>query len=653
MRTQTSTRIPSGKNLLLLAIISFFALGSMACGEDSIDGRDNAGFDAEPPTISFPQVTLNDTAERSVTITNTGRGELVLTNIGLFDNAGRSSAAFQKVGEWPDEIRVSSEDSITLLVSYTPTQTVDYGAVIRMSTNVPDLRTAEIPVVTQGLSPELFSPQTINFARTPAGTKEWAMTQIENIGAAPLQIEHILVEGGEEFYVTFPPGLNADGSFPSVDNDTSDFPGTLNPGDDPILMRVWFEPSTDNPITDRIVIRSNDPRNQDYFIDLSGNSGAACLEVSNRDGLDFGLATIGQTAYRTVTMKNCAPGTNLDITALSISDDGGGVFMVRENSYPGNLPDQPVSLLPQETATVVIGYQPGSEAADSGELMIASNDGANPQLRIPLTGQGTTRQCPTAQARGRLENTTQWSNVVVTNPLDDVELSSEGSNDPDGGTITYEWSIVSRPSGSNSQISPSATTANPGFWVDVAGVYQIELTVYNDIGMASCDTSIVEVNSLPAGDILVELTWNSPTTPNPAVGFGTDLDLHYLHQNGTWGHQSLSVFWRRRSQNWDGGQVSLDIDSLWGEKPENVNHNNPQFGYNYNIGVHYYSDNSRGPSDATIRVYIGAQLVYENRNRRLANVNDLWRVGVIQWSAEPTFFELDQVITNHGLSFGN
>lgn len=649
MRTNASTRLTCGKNLVLIAMVGLFALAMSACGDESISGGEAAAFSADPPTLSFPQVNLNESLARTVTLRNTGSGTLVLTEIGIHDNGGRSSDAFERTGDWPTRIELESEDAITLTVTFTPTQTIEYGGMLRMNTNIPDLPQAEIPIVTQGLSPEVFSPQTINFARTPAGTSEWTMTRIENIGAAPLQINHIVVENGAEFEISFPAGLTADGNYPPIEEDTQDYPGTLNPGDDPILMRVTYNPQTDNPSSDRIIISSNDPLNSDYTVDLSGNSGAACLEVAQRDGVDFGLATIGNTTYRTVTMKNCAPGTELTISDIAISDTAGGAFSIRQNSYPGNLPDEPVVLQPSEIATVVVGYQPAGENTDAGELMIRSTDGATPNLAIPLSGQGTTRQCPIAQARGQIAGTTQWNQQVLTNPLDDVKLSSQGSNDPDGGALSYEWSIVNRPSGSNSQLQPSATAENPDFWVDVAGVYQIELTVYNDIGMASCETSVVEINSLPAGDIHVELTWNSPAYPNPVNGSGTDLDLHYLHQNGVWGDLQQSVSYRRKTHSWDGGQVSLDIDSLWGETPENVNHNNPKLGYNYNVGIHYYSDYGNGVSDATVRVYFGQQLVYEKLNRRVVNVNDLWRVGVIQWNETPSFYELDTVITNHGL----
>lgn len=61
-----------------------------------------------------------------------------------------------------------------------------------------------------------------------------------------------------------------------------------------------------------------------------------------------------------------------------------------------------------------------------------------------------------------------------------VQLDGSGSNDPNGDPLTFSWTIASRPAGSASVLS-GATTVNPTFVADVAGVYVVELSV-NDGG---------------------------------------------------------------------------------------------------------------------------------------------------------------------------
>lgn len=57
----------------------------------------------------------------------------------------------------------------------------------------------------------------------------------------------------------------------------------------------------------------------------------------------------------------------------------------------------------------------------------------------------------------------------------EVQLSSEGSSDPDGDEITFCWTLET-PAGSSAQLS-DATAANPTFTPDVEGVFGVTLVV--------------------------------------------------------------------------------------------------------------------------------------------------------------------------------
>ncbi len=656
MRTLNPRRIARGNSLLAAGLSAVMALTLVACGDEdgggSFDQRDQPAFSATPAAISFPLVTLNDQQQRTTTISNSGSGTLRLWDIQIVPVGGQSADAFSPGDGWPTgEVELSGDDLLDLTVIYAPTQEIDYGAEIQLSTNVSGLPVATIPISTQGLSPELDTRPSLSFARTAPGTQEFQLTLIDNIGAAPLNIDSIFINDGSYFDISFPGPLEADGSLPDPSTDTAEPARTvLEPNDPPLQMRVWFEPVDDDPATGEITILSNDPTNPEFTIRLLGNSGSPCLEVSHRDGLDFNLATIDQTTYRTITMRNCASDSDLNISDLAISDSDGGVFLIREDSYPGDLPTDPYVLGPEEQTNVVIGYAPTAEVANEGELLIVSDDAATPNLRIPLTGQGTTAVCPVAVANGRVQGGLQASPSVIAEPLDTIELSAEGSYDPDGTDLTYEWSIVDRPSSSNSQLSPDTEAESPTLWMDVAGIYAVELTVYDEVGMASCEPARVDISAVPGQDIHVQLVWNSPVVPEPVTGLGTDLDVHYLHGNGSWGNNAYSVNWQNREQFW-GGPATLDIDSLYGETPENINHSSPDEGQYY-VGVHYYRTYGNGASDATVRVYFGGALVHEHRNKRLHNLNDLWHVGTVNWGPAPQFFEVDNMISSHTIPFG-
>ena len=72
-----------------------------------------------------------------------------------------------------------------------------------------------------------------------------------------------------------------------------------------------------------------------------------------------------------------------------------------------------------------------------------------------------------------------------------VTLDGSASTDPNGDTLTYSWTVTSKPSRSSAELS-SATLAKPTFTPDVAGVYVFNLVV-ND-GKVSSAAATVTIN---------------------------------------------------------------------------------------------------------------------------------------------------------------
>lgn len=76
-----------------------------------------------------------------------------------------------------------------------------------------------------------------------------------------------------------------------------------------------------------------------------------------------------------------------------------------------------------------------------------------------------------------------------------LALSGLGSVDPDGDTLQYFWEVQDVPEGSkatNDSFSDRAAAA-PTFWADIAGTYQLSLSVYDGANWSNPDPIVIEV----------------------------------------------------------------------------------------------------------------------------------------------------------------
>ncbi|MGJ0516181.1 MAG: FG-GAP-like repeat-containing protein [Methylomicrobium sp.] len=82
---------------------------------------------------------------------------------------------------------------------------------------------------------------------------------------------------------------------------------------------------------------------------------------------------------------------------------------------------------------------------------------------------------------------------LSTNPLQ-VVLDGGNSSDPDNDPLTYHWTL-SAPSGSNAALNDRALV-NPNFTADIAGIYTVQLQVFDGKTYSQADT--VTISVLPA-----------------------------------------------------------------------------------------------------------------------------------------------------------
>jgi hypothetical protein len=359
---------------------------------------------------------------------------------------------------------------------------------------------------------------------------------------------------------------------------------------------------------------------------------APCLPVAPTE-LDFGLTSVGADAQHAITIQSCSPTQPLRVTAVTLSGDP-------ETFFSNDLPSSPLTLPPGEAATFTLHYNPVAEGEHTATVEIASDDPDHPLVRVNARGAAIANACPIAVARGRVQNTntpTPFTNMIEAIPLQTIQLNADTSSDPDDDdAITrYAWSLIERPEGSNTTLDPSA--ANPALFLDLAGRYVVELTVYDRLGVPSCRPSRVTIDAVSPGDIYYELAWDTDMT---------DVDLHYLHPQGRWGASPWDCYYLNRTPDWGapgdrGDDPSIAIDDTDGLGPEVLAHNNPE-AVTYRLGALYFSDHNLGATQITARVFLRGVLAFERRSQPITD-GQFWEAAALTWGADPSITPVDRV----------
>ena len=133
--------------------------------------------------------------------------------------------------------------------------------------------------------------------------------------------------------------------------------------------------------------------------------------------------------------------------------------------------------------------------------------GRNDERGLGLSGIGRSNEAPEAVVE--TESTLGRIGELL-------ELSGAASNDPEGDPLSFEWRFVSIPRASTLELFEASSELLYSM-PDVAGLYEIELTVTDSVGAS--DSEVVGFDIGMGDSIQVDLIWD------PTLG---DLDLHHI-----------------------------------------------------------------------------------------------------------------------------
>jgi hypothetical protein len=236
------------------------------------------------------------------------------------------------------------------------------------------------------------------------------------------------------------------------------------------------------------------------------------------------------------------------------------------------------------------------------------------------------------------------SEATEYSPLDTARFDASHSYDPDGDNLQYQWTMLERPSGSNASIIPlEMDRSQVEFFVDFAGDYKIQVKVTDAQGLS--DTEKMTFSATPWQGIHVELSWDTSES---------DVDLHFLNatEDGDFYVAPWDCHYANPAPEWGDATDNeddprLDRDDTNGFGPENINIPEPKAA-DYEINVHYYSDDSQGPTTARVRLFLSGELIFED-SALLTSTGKVWRVGKLSWPTGEV--EPDGTIFNNPFSY--
>jgi len=319
------------------------------------------------------------TATGTVTITNAGVTDLIVTGLALADG---TDFALSGAAALPFALASGSSQDIT--ITFDPVRTGALNDTLTISSNDPDEGTVGLSLSGVGVVPDIAVTDSagpaddlaldLGYVRSdgPGGAAATGTVTLTNTGAYELTVTDVSLADGGNFSV---------GGLPAR-------PFALVPGASQDVT-VSFDPLGMGPVTDTLTIASDDPDQGTVSVALSGTGGVPDIAVFDAEAPSDDLAmNLGDTAadgpdgamvLGEVTIVN--QGT-YDLTVTDLGLSTGWHFGIAGS------PATPFVLAPSAQASVQVSFDPRVSGTFADTLTIVSDDPDEGVLQVSLTGHG-------------------------------------------------------------------------------------------------------------------------------------------------------------------------------------------------------------------------------------------------------------------------
>ncbi|HTN51520.1 MAG TPA: choice-of-anchor D domain-containing protein, partial [Anaeromyxobacter sp.] len=317
-----------------------------------------------PSTLAFGTVTVGTTAQQTAQIRNTGTAPLSVTAI-----APCSGTSGEFTWSPAAPFSVSAGQSMALTVTYAPIDVDVENGCLAVSSDDPSSPVANLGLTAQGAAvptPAVaLVPSSLDFMTVQIGATATLTTQIQNGGGAPLDVTAIAACSGTSPEFGWSPAA----------------PITVAPGQAATLS-VTYAPIDAGPDNGCLALSTDDPNHATIDLGLAGVGQAVTTAPAIAlvpPALDFGAVNVGGQAMRTAQVQNTGTAA-LDVSSITACSGTSAEFTWT--------PSGPFTVSPGQEATLTVTYAPTDVGADTGCLLVASDDPSTPSAQLQLAGSG-------------------------------------------------------------------------------------------------------------------------------------------------------------------------------------------------------------------------------------------------------------------------
>ena len=459
-------------------------------------------------------------------------------------------------------------------------------------------------------------PDTLDVGEGCLGEVTVATVTLRNEGRGRAEVVETRLEGEEAFVVNLPadriwaPGMSRE-------------------------VEVEFRPVDPARVHTATVVLVDDDGGE-LVLPVRGTGGLRRIEAAPAQ-VDFGVVDEGSPARRTVLIRN-AGGSPLSVASVVLTSTSPELGL-EPGAFSGGL------LPAKSEVSIDLFYDPQDRGEDAGVLWVASDDPNTPQLQVPVRGQANLRPKVDLWACRGDRPREQGCALSARRPqlsvgIDEVvHLDARDARDPEGGPLTWIWSVPDRPEGSLAGVFPGGADTGD-LLIDRLGSYRVAVRVLDARGLESTPSEV----ALTPKDLVITLDWDR----------ATDVDLHLIRPGGEVGSYGNGVPGRsvgsdcstfNRAPNWGDPSRSdddprLERDAVTSAGVEVVGLDHLEAGEYAVFAHHCDSRETRTQPRAELTVTSRGQSVSAGVKADLPS-GALWRAGTVRWdsSAASAVFE--------------